>query len=98
MNGPEYQYSGCQSLRETAAVALLSRRSMSPETHGHLELCPPCRFEIAQLAAVVPLLSASKAGAVAPTVVPSDLLLPRLLAEVARRRRRRRLAGVARSR
>lgn len=87
----------CQEIRESAAVALLTREPFEDSVTDHLKTCPACQREIDDLLPVVNLLE------VGPPLVageePSDLLLRRLLAASRRERRRRRyvaaIAGAA---
>jgi hypothetical protein len=87
----------CQSVRETAAVALLRREPLPAAIADHHEECPPCRVEFDRLAALSPLLAAARDADVPPVEVPDDALLRRVLVEVTARRRRRRLLVVAAS-
>lgn len=84
----------CQRLREDVAVAVLTRGPLPPDIETHAAVCAPCHDEFAALAGLRPLLRAVEDRP--PEVVePSDLLLPRLLAEVTRRRARRRWVSLA---
>jgi hypothetical protein len=86
---------GCQSVRETAAVALLRREPLPAAIREHHDSCPPCRVEFERLMVLPPLLAAARDADVPPVEVPDQALLRRLLAEVSARRRRRRLLVVA---
>ncbi len=94
-DSPQWDPAACQGWREDAAVALLSRRPIPAPAQHHLDLCPPCRDELDELASLTPLMAtARQAGALSAR--PSEEMLPRLLAEASRvRRRRRLLTGLA---
>jgi hypothetical protein len=80
----------CQRLLEDAAVALLTRQRLPAQVRTHAELCPPCRDEIAGMAQLPPRLALAVDRQLVAAAEPSPELLPRLLAEVDRRRTRRR--------
>jgi hypothetical protein len=91
----QWDPAACQAWREEAAVALLSRRVIPAPAQHHLDECPPCQDEIDELTALTPLLTQSREPAATARAHPSDLMLPRLLAETSRLRRRRRLQALA---
>jgi hypothetical protein len=86
----------CESVRESAAVALLTREPLGPEEAEHLAGCDLCRAQVDVLAPLPGLLASAPADLedllTAPP--PGDALLERLLAAVRRRRARRRRALV----
>jgi predicted anti-sigma-YlaC factor YlaD len=80
----------CESVREAAAVALLTREPLDADVREHLAGCAGCRDEVAQLGELPPLLDdAAEAFAASDTVAPSGLL-DRMLAAAADRRAARR--------
>lgn len=87
----------CDDVRADAAAALLSSTPLDDEVQAHLDACPPCREEVAELVAVVGLLPL--AGIDGPEAVgrADELGLRRLLATASgqAQRRRRRTWGVA---
>jgi len=87
--------SACQGLLEDAAVALLTRQPIPEQVLAHAATCPPCRDEIAAMTQLPGRLALAADGGLVEPVEPSPLLLPRLLAEVDRRRARRRWTTVA---
>jgi len=81
----------CESVREDAAVAVLTRKPLTDEAQAHLAGCPSCQAELADLAVLPPLLASAatnieqlEAGR------PGDALLERLLAAASDERRDRR--------
>ena len=85
----------CQMLREDVAVALLSRGEVPPGLREHVQLCPPCADELAEIASLRGLLATVRDASLTQVEAPSELMLPRLMSEVSRRRRRVRWAAAA---
>jgi hypothetical protein len=85
----------CQALREDVAVALLTRHPVPPEVAEHAQLCPPCADEFAELTALPVLLALVQDDSLVRQEQPSMLMLPRLMSQVSRRRRRLRWATLA---
>jgi hypothetical protein len=91
----EWDTSACQTLREDVAVALLTRQPVPEGLREHAQLCPPCADELAEIASLRSLLATVRDGSLTQVEQPSGLMLPRLMGEVARRRRRVRWATAA---
>jgi hypothetical protein len=83
----------CDDVRESAAVALLTRNPLDAEVQVHLDSCPDCRVELASLIPLPSLLSILDAGdleAAEAASTAGSSLLDRLLAAAASERRRHR--------
>ena len=93
MNG--WDTSACQGQLEDAAVALLTRQPIPEQVLAHAAACPPCRDEIAAMSQLPAKLALAADQRLVEPVEPSPHLLPRLLAEVHRRRARRRWTTLA---
>jgi len=87
--------SACQGQLEDAAVALLTRQPIPAQVLAHAAACPPCRDEIAAMSQLPAKLALAADQHLVEPVEPSPHLLPRLLAEVHRRRARRRWTTLA---
>jgi len=80
----------CESIRESAAVSLLTREPLDREVRAHVVDCPGCQEEVARLAELPPLLDEAEDAVSAADSAPPPALLERLLAAAAEQRRARR--------
>jgi hypothetical protein len=88
----------CDDVRESAAVALLTRTPLEVAVTEHLDACPECRDELAGLAPLPGLLSMIDASDLQAAEIGEPArpaLLERLLAAAARERRQRRVRVLA---
>ena len=87
----------CEQVRESAAVALLTRSELDADVTEHLAGCELCRAELARLAPLPGLLGMLDASDLEVAPAADQQLLDRLLAAAARERRhnRSRLLAVA---
>jgi hypothetical protein len=80
----------CDQVRESAAVAALTREPVDDEVRAHLADCAECREEVASLGALPPLLAQAREAVAVSDVPPPPALLDRLLAAAAEQRAARR--------
>ena len=80
----------CEQVRESAAVAALTREPFDDEVRAHLAGCAECRAEVAGLGALPPLLGEAREAVALSDVPPPPGLLDRLLAAAAEQRQARR--------
>lgn len=79
----------CQQAQEDVAIAVLTRQPVEAATVVHLETCPTCAAEAAQIRPLADLLAMAEPPTVLAGDQPDSGALDRLLGEAARRQHRR---------